>query len=147
MQIIKLIGLLIVFFVPTVYGFLKSYVVAKRSEKLKKYIMSLGELSGCIKIENIAKSRLFKRYFSRELINEDLSLNTDFLKEEDINVLNEFLLNFGKRDKNFEYERTKSYISRLNQNCDKANEEKEKLCKLYSSLGVLCGLSVCIFLI
>lgn len=147
MQIIKITGLLIVFFVPTVYGFLKSFGVAKRSEKLKEYVMAISELCECIKVENIPKNRLLRRCFGRELLNEDLTLNHFFLKDEDINLLCEFLKGFGKRDKNSEYERTKNYILRLKQNCDKANEEKEKLCKLYSSLGILCGLSLLIFLI
>lgn len=147
MQIIKLTGLTIVFFVPTTYGFLKSFGVAKRSEKLKKYVMIISELCEYIKIENIPKNRLLKRCFGSTLLNEDLTLNTDFLRNEDITLLCEFLTGFGKRDKNSEYERTKNYILRLKQNCDKANEEKEKLCKLYSSLGFLCGLSLLIFLI
>lgn len=147
MQIIKFMGLLIVFFVPTVYGSLKSFGIAKRSEKLKEYVMVISNLCECIKVENIPKNRLLKRCFGITLLNEDLSLNTEFLGDEDINLLCEFLTDFGKRDKNSEYERTKNYILRLKQNCDKANEEKEKLCKLYSSLGILCGLSLCIFLI
>lgn len=147
MQIIKITGLLIVFFVPAIYGFLKSFGVAKRSEKLKEYIMVISELCECIKVEKIPKNRLLMKCFGSKLLNDDLSLNSEFLKNEDINLLSEFLNGFGKRDKNSEYERTKNYILRLRQNCEKSNEEKEKLCKLYSSLGVLCGLSLLIFLI
>ena len=147
MQIIRITGLVIIFLVPTVYGFFKAFCVAKRSEKLINFVMAISDLCECIKIENIPKNRILRRCFSSAFLNEDLTLNTDYLKNEDINLLSEFLTGFGKRDKNSEYERTKNYILRLKQNCDKANEEKDKLCKLYSSLGVLCGFSLLIFLI
>lgn len=147
MLIFKGIGLIIAFCVPSVYGFLKAYGVSKRNAKLKRFFLSISEISECIRIENTPKNALFSKHFGKELLNENYTLNTEFLKNEDITLLNEFFIGFGLKDKNSEYERTKLYLDRIKTVCENAREEKEQLCKLYSSLGVLSGLGLCIFLI
>lgn len=147
MTVFKIIGLLISFCVPSLYGFLKAYIVAKRSQKLQKFVVAFCELSEYVRIENAEKKRLFSKCFDRELMGEDFCLNTEFLKAEDITLIEEFVNGFGAKDKNSEYERTKFYIGRLQTNTHNAQSDKEKLCKLYSTLGVLFGISLCIFLI
>lgn len=147
MIIFKILGLFAVFSVPCIYGLYKSYSVKKRSVKLKNIIISLAKLSEYIRIEKTEKSRLFKRCFDASLLNTDLSPNVEHLLKEDISILNEFLSKFGAGDRKNEYERTAVYIKLFEKLSQKAESETEKLCKLYSSLGVLTGLSICIFLI
>lgn len=146
MNLFKIIGLIIVFTVPCIFGFLKSYNLSKRSEKLKGFFTALGELASRVRVENIPKEKLYEKCFTKELLNKDLSVNPEFLKPNDINFLNEFLSGFGVKDKISESERIKLYSERLSEILETANKEKDKLCKLYSSLGVLSGVAFCIFL-
>ena len=111
------------------------------------YQEALAKLSEYIRIENTEKNRLFKRCFDTSLLNADLSFNGEYLLKEDIRLLNEFINNFGMGDRKNEYERTAVYIKLFERLSEKADFETEKLCKLYYSLGVLTGLSLCIFLI
>ena len=147
MIIFKIIGLFAVFCVPCIFGLYKSYSLKKRSVKLKNLVISLAKLSEYIRIEKTEKNRLFKRCFDSSLLNKDLSINGEYLLKEDSALLNEFLNNFGVGDRKNEYERTCVYIKLFERLAEKAELETEKLCKLYSSLGVLTGLSICIFLI
>ncbi|MBR4973495.1 MAG: hypothetical protein IKY45_03420 [Clostridia bacterium] len=147
MIIFKVLGLLAVFSVPSVFGLYKSFSLKKRSIKLKSLVMSLAKLSEYIRIEKTEKTGLFKRCFDASLINTDLSFNSEYLLKEDITLLNEFLNDFGLCDRKGEYERTCTYIKLFGRLLEKAECENEKLCKLYSLLGVLTGLSLCIFLI
>lgn len=146
MVLLKITGLIIAFSVPSLLGFLKAFNVAKRSEKLGKIYVSVCDLCECIRTENTPKEKLLKKCFGG-LINVNLTVNTEYLKNEDISFLNEFLISFGRKDKVSEYERARLYISRLEGIIENANKEKERLCKLYSSVGVLSGLALCIFLI
>ncbi len=147
MIIFKIVGLFAVFSVPCIYGFYKSYSVKKRCIKLKKLVVSLAKISEYIRIEKYEKNRLFKRCFDASLLNADLEFNCEYLLKEDISLLNEFLDNFGAGDRKNEYERTCVYINLFERLSEKAEFETEKLSRLYSSLGVLTGLSLCIFLI
>ncbi len=147
MLIFKVLGLIIAFSVPSLYGFSKAYSVRKRYTKLKSFITSMRELSEYVKIGNCERKLLFSRCFSGELLIGETCVNNEFLATEDIVLLEEFLIGFGLKDKISEYERTVFYLNRLEIHIKNVKEERDKLCKLYSSLGVLLGLSLCIFLI
>ncbi len=147
MLILKIAGLIAVFSVPCVYGLYMSYSVKKRSAKLKLIVISFAKLSEYIRIEKTEKQQLFKRCFDASILNVDFSFNGEYLLKEDISLLNEFLNDFGVGDRKNEYNRTCAYIKLFERLSEKAEQETEKLCRLYSSLGALTGLSLCIFLI
>lgn len=147
MLLFKILGLLISFFVPTLYGFAKAYSVGRRYTKLKLFGDGMREISEYIKIEKTERKALFTKCFNDEIILQTAEINEEHLKAEDIIFLKEFMTGFGQKDKTSEYERTLFYLKRFETIIQNAKEEKEKLCKLYSSLGVLFGICLCIFLI
>lgn len=147
MHLLKILGLIISFLVPTAFGFFKSYGISKRYTKLRKAVVCISELAESVKVESSEKNKLFSKCFDKELLNQDFTINSEWFKEGDLNIFNEFFGGFGLKDKNSEYERTKLYLERIKMLCEDAGEEKNKLCKLYSSLGLLSGLCLCIFLI
>lgn len=147
MVIFKIAGLIAVFSVPCICGLVKAFSVKRRSAKLRALVLSFTALSEYIRIEKAEKQQLFKRCFDNSLLNKDLSFNEEYLLKEDIRLLNEFSKDFGASDRKNEYERTCVYIKLFEKLSDKAEYETEKLCRLYSSLGILTGLSLCIFLI
>ena len=74
-------------------------------------------------------------------------LNKSFLKKEDIAMIEEFLDNFGSKDRIGEYKRTKFYASLLERQREEVAKKSAELSKLYNTLGVLLGAGICIFLI
>ena len=148
-MLIKLTGLLIIFAACCFGGMYKSLKLKKRAEKLFLFAKALDDMAERIKAQAAEVSVLIKACFKAEEVfinGGKISFNNCFLEKEDINLLNEFFDDFGVRDKDGEYERTKFYAALLQKQYELSEVKCNKLCRLYNSLGVLSGLFICIFL-
>ena len=144
----KIIGLFILFISSCFLGFLKSYNLKMRAEKLKALCLSFEMLASRIKAEKTELERAVAVSFSKETvyIKENRAIiNPDLLEKEDIALIEEFFESFGRRDINSEYNRVQLFASLLQKQRKEAEEKKEKLSRLYNSLGVLFGIFICIF--
>lgn len=70
-----------------------------------------------------------------------------YLEKEDAALLEEFFRDLGMSDSEAEYERTGLYMSLIEKRCGAAEKRCGELCRLYSTLGILCGIFICIFLL
>ena len=150
MLILKVLGLLTIFTVSCVLGFLKSSALNKRAGKLLDFLKGMDFLGERIKMGASEITELLKISFKEELITYEESgffVNNDYLKTEDIEPINEFLAKLGMGDTNSEYERIKAYKAIIELQHKAAESDCLNLCKLYKTLGVLTGVFICIFLL
>ena len=147
MLLMKFLGLLLILFVSSAIGFLKASAIKKRYSKLQQIIKSMNTLSEHLKIGNEERSVIIKKSFNNDFSETDENINTEFLKNSDIETLSEFFKGFGKRDKDSEIKRTVFYINSLNKNLEESKIDCDRLCKLYSEVGILFGIIICIFLV
>ncbi len=140
-MLFKAIGLILILTVCTSVGFLKAFSLKTRVERLCDIKKGLLTLKEHLRLHSGNKRQLLTICFDAppESFND--------LKSEDIALWNEFLREFGMTDTQSEIRRCESYIFLFE---DRLNDAKKSLLeqqKLYKSLGFLCGIFICIFLI
>lgn len=148
MLLFKFCGLAILFAACSLGGFLKSATLIKRSRKLSEVLKAITELGERIRADGGEADKLIPLCFGKEIIVSSeygFKVNEDFLVGDDISLLKEFLSGFGMNDRKSEYERTQLYKNLFDSQAREATQKSSQLCKLYNTLGVLCGLMVCIF--
>ncbi len=144
----KVTGLIIVFSVCAVSGYMKSYGIRKRAQVLTSVYRSMTLLSEYIKAGNGEISTILPQSFGEEFLdikNSRVDFKKNHLENADIDLLTEFFTGFGFNDKNSEYERTKLFTALIKKQCDEASQNAQNLCKLYNTVGVLTGAFVCLF--
>lgn len=150
MWIFKAAGLGILFICCSVAGFLKSFSLKKRADKLSCFIKALSELSERIRGGEGEIKQLCSVCFEKNLGSFQkgrFSVSKDFLSKEDITLLNEFFENLGMKDSLREYERCMLYKKLLENKQSDAEGDFRSLSGLYSTLGVLCGVFIIIILL
>ena len=150
MLILKVSGLLTIFAVCCLFGFLKSSALNKRAVKLLDFLKGMDFLGERIKMGTSEITELLKISFKEDLISYEGSeffADGDYLKNEDISPINEFLSKLGMGDTDSEYERIKAYKAIIELQHKAAETDCLNLCKLYKTLGVLTGVFICIFLL
>ena len=85
--------------------------------------------------------------FTRYIINSKKENKFLWLKSQDINLVNEFLVSVGKGDVSFEVNNINYYESIFEENRNYSKDLLEKEGKLYLKLIIGIGLAVCIILI
>lgn len=146
--IFKVLGLIIVFCVFSLWGFLKANVLSARSRKLGVLTRSINQLAEFIKNDGSEIARLINMCFEKSEVavrDGKINFNNLFLEKEDIALLDGFFEGLGKNDRQSEYERTKLFAKTLEKQSIEAREKNANLSKLYSSLGVLIGIFFVIF--
>ncbi len=101
-----------------------------------------------IRLYSAEIERLINKSFDSEIIsfkNNRLIISSNYLLKEDIAILEEFFLNIGMGDKTAECERADGYILLIKKQYEEAKEKSKELGKLYNTLGILCGIFICIF--
>ena len=144
----KISGVITVFTVCSMAGFLKSFGLKKRHKKLLAIYRSLSDLRERIRMGGGEIERLVYLCFEEDTssISEGKAIiNTMYLEKADVEILEEFFRDLGMSDSDSEYERTGLYMSIILKISDEAEKKCGELCRLYSSLGILCGLFICIF--
>ena len=146
----KWVGLLIIFSVCSAAGLLKSVKLAKRADKLNSIARSVSVLAEHIRGDSREIEQLIFICFSRDTAifkNGKIEFEKQNMNEEDIALAEEFAKEFGSRDIVGEYERTKMYAGLFKKQGELAEAQCLKLGRLYSTLGVLGGVFICIFLL
>ena len=144
----KISGVITVFTVCSMAGFLKSFGLKKRHKKLLAIYRSMSDLRERIRMGGGEIERLVYLCFEEDTssISEGKAIiNAMYLKKADVEILEEFFRDLGMSDSDSEYERTGLYMSIILKISDEAEKKCGELCRLYSSLGILCGLFICIF--
>lgn len=144
---IKFLGLVLIFLFCSMIGFSKAMSLRKRKERLETLIKCMTTLLEYVKIGNSERSCLIEKAFGNEFSLEIGSVKEESLNQEDNAIFSEFFESFGKSEKQAEVEKINLYLNFLRENLKAAQEDSEKLSRLYSRSGVLIGLVVCIFLI
>ena len=144
----KISGVITVYTVCSMAGFLKSFGLKKRHKKLLAIYRSMSDLRERIRMGGGEIERLVYLCFEEDTasISEGKAIiNTMYLEKADVEILEEFFRDLGMSDSDSEYERTGLYMSIILKISDEAEKKCGELCRLYSSLGILCGLFICIF--
>ena len=149
MLIFKVSGLLIILTVFSAAGYLKAAALKKRVQKLNALCISASKFGELARAGLGEVSDLIPKSFEEEIIRiagGKPVLDSSYLKKEDIEIIDAFLNDIGMSDREAEYRRTGTYTALFEKQLNCAEKESDQLYKLYSSLGFLLGLSVCIFL-
>lgn len=144
----KISGVITVFTVCSMAGFLKSFGLKKRHKKLLAIYRSMSDLRERIRMGGGEIERLVYLCFEEDtasILEGKAIINTMYLEKADVEILEEFFRDLGMSDSDSEYERTGLYMSIILKISDEAEKKCGELCRLYSSLGILCGLFICIF--
>lgn len=144
----KISGVITVFTVCSMAGFLKSFGLKKRHKKLLAIYRSMSDLRERIRMGGGEIERLVYLCFEEDtasILEGKAIINTMYLEKADVEILEEFFRDLGMSDSDSEYERTGLYMSLILKISDEAEKKCGELCRLYSSLGILCGLFICIF--
>lgn len=144
----KLAGLITVFITCSLAGFLKSFALKKRHKKLLGVYRSMSDLRERIRMGAGEIERLVALSFSEDTVslqNGKAIINTMYLEKAETAVLEEFFRDLGMTDSESEYERTGLYMALIEKKCGEAEKKCGELCRLYSTLGMLCGIFICIF--
>ena len=146
----KTVGLLLIFSASVLWGFMKSealkgekrhiYMVTRSVETLGEYIR-LGKGEACL---------LVNECFSKDYVDTAdgvVTVKDSFLKTETVKILKDFFKDFGMQDSAAEYKRVCLYSEMLKKQYAEAEGKCREMCRLYSTLGVLCGVFLVIFLL
>lgn len=148
MQPFKILGLIAIFSVCTIWGFIKSSDIKKRADKLLDFNRGIAQLAEKLRLGSGEISLLLSQCFCEKLIipeSNGFYIVETYLKKEDISLLREFFENLGMGDSSGEYDRAVAYANLIKEQYDIASKDSAELCKLYKSLGVLSGIFICIF--
>ena len=148
MLLFKVTGLVIIFSVCAVSGYMKSYGIRKRAQILTSVYRSMTLLSEHIKARSGEISKILPQSFGEEFLSIEenfIDFKKNHLENADIDLLTEFFTGLGFNDINSEYERTKLFTALIKKQSDEANQNAQNLCKLYNTIGILIGAFVCLF--
>ena len=144
----KVLGLITIFCACALTGFLKSFALKKRHKKLFGVYRSMSDLRERIRMGTGEIGRLVSLCFGEDTVrlsDGKAVINTMYLEKADSEVLEEFFRDLGMSDSESECERIGLYMSITEKKCGEAEKKCVELCRLYSSLGILCGIFICIF--
>ena len=144
----KTLGLITILSTCSLAGFFKSFALKKRHKKLLGVYRSMSGLRERIRMGTGDIEHLVHLSFDSNTVGIDSGkavINTMYFEKSDTVVLEDFFRDLGMSDSESEYERIGLYMTLTYKKCDDAEKQCSKLCRLYSSLGILCGLFICIF--
>ena len=137
----KICGFSLIVLATTMIGFKKSGELKLRYKKLCNIQKGLNNLKERIRLQNGEIDRLIKLSFG------EYPINSDYLENDEYDMVEEFFKNIGMSDSDSEYKRCELYISLIKTKADEALTKQNELSKLYKSMGVMGGLFICILLL
>ena len=143
MMILKIAGLTFILLSCSAVGLIKADALKKRSHRLESICLSLEKLYQLVENSPLEAAELISLSFGVRNPKE----NTAYLKPEDTELLNRFLGEFGMGDREKECRNISLYKTIFEKQLSEAEENSNRLYKLYNSLGFLTGLVICIFLV
>lgn len=144
----KILGVITVLSACSLAGFLKSFGLKKRHKKLLAIYRSMSDLRERIRLGGGEIERLVYLCFDEDtasILEGKAIINTMYLENSDAEIFEEFFRDLGMSNSESEYERIGLYMALILKKSDEAEKKCGELCRLYSSLGILCGLFICIF--
>lgn len=150
MLLFKIAGLIFVILASSLLGFYEANSLKKRVYKLSSICISLSKLAQFIHNGSGELNRLLSLSFEKDVlyITDDVSVfDKSFLKKTDIQLFESFLKEAGMSDSQTEYKRILTYKSLFENQREQAQKRVDELARLYSSLGFLTGIAICIFFI
>lgn len=144
---LKLLGLLLILTASSLAGIYKSLKLRERTAKLNRIYRSLTELRERVRLSSGEIGVLLNICFGNDCILKDgcFTVNENELSDDDIKLLNEFLSEIGMSDASAECDRIELYAALVLKSCNEAEQKCRELCRLYNTLGILCGIFICIF--
>ena len=143
MMILKTAGLMFILLSCSALGLIKADALKKRGHKLESICLSLEKLYQLVENSPLESDELIVLSFGVTNPRE----NTAYLKPEDTEILNRFLGEFCMGDREKECRNISLYKTIFEKQLQVADENSNRLYKLYNSLGFLTGLVICIFLV
>ena len=143
MNIVKTAGLMFILLSCSAVGLFKADTLKKRSRKLKEICVSLEKLYQLVENSALESAELITLSFGVTNPKD----NTAYLKPEDTELLIRFLGEFGMGDREKECRNISLYKTLFEKQFGEAEDNSNRLYKLYNSLGFLTGLMICIFLV
>ena len=151
MSVFKIGGLVCIFISFAMFGFFKAYALKKRRIQLFKIIDCLHSIYEQIHYNGGELSTILpKSLISCDFIiykGNEIEVLSDFLKNDDKEIIKDFFANLGSADTYTECERIKRGIAMLERQYAAASVECDAKVKLWQCAGVSAGMAVCIFLI
>ncbi len=150
MLLLKLSGLVLIFSTFSLAGFCRSFILKKRNDRLREICISLSKFAQLVRNGSGELKGILELSFGRKIISfvdDKPRISDSYLERDDIHLIESFLNESGMSDRESEYKRALLYQTLFEQRSDEATKKAENLSKLYTSLGVLSGLSICIFLV
>lgn len=148
MWLFKIAGLVLIFIAFSFLGFFKTVSLKKRAKKLKEIYRSMSVLREKIRTNQGEIVNLVKKSFPNnavEIKDEKITAKSNEFLEEDKKLIDEFFSDVGMSDSIGEYERIGIYMSLILKKCEEADNKYLELGRLYSGIGVLSGIFICIF--
>lgn len=146
---LKLLGILIIISVSTLYGFRASAALREREKKLGLYIRLISETEDKIRQKQSLED-IFSDTCSSELLkyeNYTVNFSKSGLLKDDIKLLEDFFASLGFGDIKSQTELCRTYKELLYKKEKEAEQETSQKAKLYSVLGFFSGLFVAVMLI
>lgn len=144
----KLLGLIMILCASSLAGFAKSMRLRQRYKTLCEIYRSMSDLKERIRVSSGEIGRLVGLSFQNDIASFNggsFKINAVGLEKGDISLLDDFFNDLGMSDAESECERTGLYMNLVRKKCDEAEKKCAELCKLYDTLGILCGIFICIF--
>lgn len=145
----KMLGILIVIIVCTLYGFYFSLRIKEREKKLRSYLLLINEIEDKIRCK-ISLNEIFSSDLAQTLLeykNYKIGFKKEGLLKEDIALLKTFFEEIGFGDIKTGTELCKTYKELLGKKEKEAEQETRQKAKLYSILGFFTGLFAAVMLI
>ncbi len=146
----KTVGLFLIFSVCVLCGIAKSESLKLKRKHIYLVTRSVENLAEHIRLGRGEVFILVKECFNTDyvaVLRGEIAVNDAFLEKETVEILEEFFRDFGMQDTTAEYERTLMYAKILNKQYDESDLKCRELCRLYNTLGLLCGVFLVIFLL
>ncbi|MBQ2237021.1 MAG: hypothetical protein II317_02810 [Clostridia bacterium] len=145
----KLFGIVLIIAAATSLGFYKSSCICEEEKLLSQICSSLHSLREKIRLNYGEMSVIIPLCFSAEILNiknGKVNINTKIPTIER-QLLSEYFSTAGMGDIISETEKADTYISAFEKRLYNKQIKTKELCKLYRTVGFLCGLFLSIFMI
>lgn len=127
-----------------------SFHYKQRQDFLENLLDFLEYLYQKVSIERQPLSKVISSYNGDESANIfDINVLNElsYMEKDELVDINRFINNFGKSTGEIEKKRLKVFIEKVQENLEKAKEDKKKFVPLYFKLGVAFGASVVLIIL
>ena len=160
----RLLGIILISIIPAAVGFMKSAKAAKCCEQAAAAVYAVDEVWQCIRYQSLPICDIVKHLCGAKRLEIlglrmpddcgeihkmiDIAVRQSGINDEKAaDILLEFLNSLGKSDISGQQSVCELYRKAAAEHCDELNRQLKSTQRLYSALGVLCGLFCAVLLI